>query len=90
LDWAKELGCNFVRLAHYPHNEKMIRMADHLGFLVWSEIPVYWETAWENPATLQNAQQQLRDVIARDHNRAAVVFWSVANETPVNPRGWHS
>jgi beta-glucuronidase len=85
LDWAKELGCNFVRLAHYPHNEKMIRLADRLGFLVWSEIPVYWETAWENPATLQNAQQQLRDVIARDHNRAAVVFWSVANETPVNP-----
>jgi len=84
LGWAKELGCNFVRLAHYPHNEKMIRMADRLGLLVWSEIPVYWETAWENPATLQSAKQQLRDVIARDHNRAAVVFWSVANETPAN------
>ena len=85
LDWAKELGCNFVRLAHYPHNEKMIRLADRLGLLVWSEVPVYWETAWENPATLQNAQQQLRDVIARDHNRAAVILWSVANETPVSP-----
>ncbi|MGB6386656.1 MAG: glycoside hydrolase family 2 TIM barrel-domain containing protein [Terriglobales bacterium] len=84
LTWAKELGCNFVRLAHYPHNETMIRLADRLGLLVWSEIPVYWETAWENPATLQNAQEQLRDVIARDHNRAAVVLWSVANETPVN------
>jgi beta-glucuronidase len=85
LEWAKELGCNFVRLAHYPHNENMIRLADRLGLLVWSEIPVYWETAWENPSTLQNAQEQLRDVIARDHNRAAVVLWSVANETPVKP-----
>lgn len=85
LEWAKELGCNFVRLAHYPHNETMIRLADRLGLLVWSEIPVYWETAWENPATLQNAQEQLRDMIARDHNRAAVVLWSVANETPVDP-----
>lgn len=84
LTWAKELGCNFVRLAHYPHNETMIRLADRLGLLVWAEIPVYWETAWENPATLQNAQEQLRDEIARDHNRAAVVLWSVANETPVN------
>lgn len=83
LQWAKELGCNFVRLAHYPHNEKMVRSADRLGLLVWSEIPVYWETAWENPATLQNAKDQLREVIARDHNRAAVVLWSVANETPV-------
>ena len=31
LGWAKELGCNFVRLAHYPHNEAMIRMADQMG-----------------------------------------------------------
>ena len=85
LEWARELGCNFVRLAHYPHNEKMIRLADRLGLLVWSEIPVYWETQWENPATLQNAKDQLRDEIARDHNRAAVVLWSVANETPVEP-----
>jgi beta-glucuronidase len=85
LTWATELGCNFIRLAHYPHNETMLRLADRLGLLVWSEIPVYWETAWENPPTLQNAQQQLRDVIARDHNRAAVALWSVANETPVNP-----
>lgn len=85
LGWAKELHCNFVRLAHYPHNESMTRLADRLGLLVWSEIPVYWETAWENPSTLENAEEQLRDMIARDHNRAAVAFWSVANETPVEP-----
>lgn len=84
LNWAKELGCNFVRLAHYPHNEKMIRLADRLGLMVWSEVPIYWETAWENPATLKNAQEQLHDLIARDHNRASVVLWSVANETPIN------
>ena len=85
LEWARELGCNFVRLAHYPHNEKMIRLADLLGLLVWSEIPVYWETAWENPSTLANAEEQLSEMISRDHNRAAVVLWSVANETPVAP-----
>jgi beta-glucuronidase len=85
LGWAKELHCNFVRLAHYPHNESMTRLADRLGLLVWSEIPVYWETAWENPSTLQIAEEQLRDMIARDHNRAAVILWSVANETPVDP-----
>jgi beta-glucuronidase len=63
----------------------MIRLADRLGLLVWSEIPVYWETAWENPSTFQNAKEQLRDLIARDHNRAAVILWSVANETPIEP-----
>jgi beta-glucuronidase len=83
--WAKELGCNFVRLTHYPHNENEIRLADRLGLLVWSEIPVYWDIAWKNPATLANAEAQLREMVARDHNRAAVIFWSLSNETPVDP-----
>ena len=85
LGWVKDLGCNFVRLAHYPHNENEMRLADRLGLLVWSEIPVYWDIDWQNPATLTNAEAQLRDMIARDRNRAAVVMWSLSNETPVKP-----
>ena len=85
LGWAKELGCNFVRLAHYPHNENEIRLADRMGLLVWSEIPVYWDFSWDSPATLANAQLQLKDMIARDHNRASVILWSLSNETPVKP-----
>lgn len=85
LTWAKELGCNFVRLAHYPHNEEMIRLADRMGLLVWEEVPVYWEMQYQNPATLENAKAQLRDVFARDQNRAAIILWSVSNETPINP-----
>jgi beta-glucuronidase len=84
LSWAKELGANFVRLAHYPHNEFMVREADRMGIMVWSEIPVYWTIEWENPATLANARNQLSEVIARDKNRAAIVIWSVANETPLS------
>ncbi len=83
LGWAKELGCNFVRLAHYPHNEFMVKEADKLGIMVWSEIPVYWTILWENPATLENARNQLREMITRDKNRAAVIVWSMANETPL-------
>ena len=82
LSWAQELGCNFVRLAHYPHHEEMVREAERMGILVWSEIPVYWTIAWTNPNTFANAKQQLTDMIARDHNRANVIIWSIANETP--------
>ncbi|GHT13592.1 beta-glucuronidase [Bacteroidia bacterium] len=82
LGWAKELGCNFVRLAHYPHNEYMVREAEKLGLMVWSEIPVYWTIHWDNPATYANAQKQLNDMINRDKNRCNIVIWSVANETP--------
>ncbi len=82
LSWAKDLGCNFVRLAHYPHNEWMVREAERMGIMVWSEIPCYWTVAWDNPATLENARRQLRDMIERDINRANVIIWSIANETP--------
>ena len=85
LGWARELGCNFVRLTHYPHSENMTRLADRMGLLVWSEVPVYWDIDWQNPDTLQNARNQLHDMIARDHNRASVIFWSLSNETPVKP-----
>ena len=82
LNWAKDLGCNFVRLAHYPHNEWMVRQAERMGIMVWSEIPCYWTIAWTNPATFENAKNQLHDMIFRDRNRANVIIWSIANETP--------
>ena len=84
LTYAKELGCNMVRLAHYPHNEYMTRLADSLGLLVWSEIPVYWTIDFKSPEVLANAKHQLHEMIARDHNRASVIIWSVGNETPVS------
>jgi beta-glucuronidase len=84
LGWAKELNCNYVRLAHYPHNENMARVADEMGIMVWEEIPVYWTILWDNPATYQNAEDQLTGLINRDRNRASVIIWSMANETPVS------
>jgi beta-glucuronidase len=83
LGWAKELGCNFVRLAHYPHNEHMIRLAEEMGLLLWSENPVYWTIQWDNPQTYALAERQLDEMISRDKNRAAVIIWSMSNETPV-------
>jgi len=82
LGWAVELGCNFVRLAHYPHNETMVRVAEELGLLVWAEIPVYWKIAWDHQPTLDCAKTQLGELIARDRNRCAVILWSLSNESP--------
>ena len=84
LTYAKELGCNYIRLAHYPHNEYMVKMADKIGLLVWEEIPVYWTINFGNMATLSNAKDQLTAIITRDKNRASVIIWSVANETPLS------
>nr|WP_297789394.1 glycoside hydrolase family 2 TIM barrel-domain containing protein [uncultured Allomuricauda sp.] len=84
LGWIKEMGGNYVRLSHYPHNEHIIRLADEMGILVWEENPVYWTIQWNNPDTYNNARNQLSEIIQRDKNRAAVIIWSMANETPVS------
>ncbi|MCL7763760.1 beta galactosidase jelly roll domain-containing protein [Polaribacter sp. Z014] len=82
LQWAKELGCNFIRLAHYPHSEAMVKEAEKMGFMIWSEIPVYWTIQFDNKDTYANAKNQLTEMISRDKNRASVILWSMANETP--------
>jgi len=75
---------NFVRLAHYPHSEVMTREADRMGLLVWSEIPIYWRVAFDNPEVLAKARTMLAENIERDRNRASIIIWSIANETPIS------
>ncbi|WP_051651246.1 glycoside hydrolase family 2 protein [Brevundimonas bacteroides] len=83
---VKALGCDFVRLAHYPHGEATLRLADEMGLIVWSEIPVYWEdVAYNSSATLGLGRRMMAEMITRDRNRCSVGFWSVANETPQTP-----
>ena len=77
---ARELGVNFMRLAHYPHDERVGRRADREGILLWEEIPVYWAIDFANPVTYSDAENQLTELILRDGNRASVIIWSVGNE----------
>jgi len=84
LTHAKALNCNYVRLAHYTHNENMLRAADKMGLLVWSEIPVYWSVKFESPEVLEMAKKQMEEMIDRDQNRASIIFWSLGNETPMS------
>lgn len=84
LGWAKEMGANFVRLAHYPHDETMLRAADRMGILVWSENPVYWAVQFDKPEVYAKAEHQLDEEIGASRNHAAIILWSMANETPLN------
>lgn len=79
---AKELGCNFMRAAHYPHSERMSQLADEEGLLLWEEIPVYWGIDFDSEDTYSDADNQLKELINRDYNRASVIIWSVGNENP--------
>ncbi|MEM9513835.1 MAG: glycoside hydrolase family 2 TIM barrel-domain containing protein [Actinomycetota bacterium] len=85
FDRIEELGANFVRLAHYQHDEYMVREADRRGILAWCELPVYWGIAFDDTTVLDNARAQLDELVVRDRSRAAVIIWSVANETMPSP-----
>lgn len=81
LTSVKELGCNFLRLTHYPHSENMVRMAEEMGIMMWEEIPLWQKIAFSDPETLPKAERMLEEMISRDKNRCAIIMWSVSNET---------
>jgi beta-glucuronidase len=77
---VKELNCNYIRLAHYPHDGRFARIADEEGVLLWAEVPVYWAIDFANPAVLADAENQTAELVLRDRNRVSVAIWSVGNE----------
>lgn len=81
FEWVGELGCNFVRLAHYPHTAAMARRADEEGILLWEEVPAYWGIEFGDEDVQTLYRQQLRELVQRDWNRPSVALWSIANET---------
>ncbi|WP_217220445.1 glycoside hydrolase family 2 protein [Mucilaginibacter paludis] len=81
LNAAKKLGCNMVRLAHYPHNENMVKEAEKMGLMVWSEIPVYQHIEFADTVVTQKMERMMEEMIKRDKNRCGVIIWSLSNET---------
>ncbi len=81
LNSAKELGCNLVRLAHYPHNENMVRQAETMGLMVWDELPIYQHIEFADSVVPVKMERMLKEMIARDKNRCGVIIWSLSNET---------
>jgi len=81
LTEAKALGCNFIRTAHYAQNERIVRMAEKMGLMIWEEIPVWQGIKFTDEVVMVKAQNMLREMIYRDKNRAAIVIWSIQNET---------
>ena len=87
LSEARALGCNMIRLAHYPQNEYIVRLAEKMGFMLWEEIPVWQGIDFANDVTRQKAGRMIREMVGRDRNRCALTFWGMANETqPSEPR----
>ena len=81
LNRAKELGCNFVRLPHYPQNEYVLHLADKMGIMLWEEIPIWQTIQFNNPDVKTKAETFMKEMVSRDRNRCSVIIWSLSNET---------
>jgi len=81
----KEMGCNFIRLCHYPQHPRTLDLCDEIGLLAMSEIPLYmWPGLQEGldnyRGTVESAKRQLTKMIECHYNHPSVIFWSVSNE----------
>ena len=81
----REMGVNAIRLTHYQHGQTIHDLADRYGLLLWDEIPLV--SAWTRRGELEpraalvdNAQQQMRELIRQNGNHPSVVTWGIANE----------
>lgn len=79
LQWIKEMGANFVRLAHYPQDPAVLETADRLGILVWEEIPVV-NYITPSPQFTHNAETMLQEMIRQHFNHPSVIMWGTMNE----------
>lgn len=79
LQMLKDMGCNFIRLAHYPQAEAVLEMCDKLGMLVWEEIPIV-NYVPEDDEFADNACLQLREMIRQHYNHSSIILWGYMNE----------
>ena len=83
LDMIKEMGCNFVRLVHYPHSKKVLEYCDQIG-LMCCEEPGLWQSDTSNPDVVSDCLEVLRRTVIRDRNHPSIIFWLCFNECDFN------
>lgn len=81
----REMGVNTIRLTHYQHGQAIHDLADGYGIILWDEIPLVSGWTWGDaraatPALVDNARQQMAELIRQNENHASVASWGIANE----------
>ncbi len=79
LELIREMGCNAVRLCHYPQAKYVHQQMDRQGLIAWPEIP-FVNVYVNNPAFDENLRQQLKELILQNYNHPCILFWGLFNE----------
>lgn len=79
MELIKEMGANFVRLAHYPQDPEIYKACDELGILVWDELP-WCRGGLGNSIWKKNTKNMLTEMIEQNYNHPSIIIWSLGNE----------
>src|SRR6516165_1357893 len=79
MEMIREMGANFWRTSHYPHDTATIEASDRLGLMVWEELPVNKEIG-DPKEYIANVSNMAREMIGRDRNHPSVILWGIAGE----------
>jgi beta-galactosidase len=85
MQLVKEMGCNFVRLAHYPQAAAVLSLADELGLLIWEEVPVV-NFITDNDQFVSNTENMIKEMITQGFNHPSVIMWGSSNEILLHGR----
>lgn len=77
LALIREIGATTVRLAHYQHDQRFYDLCDEAGLVVWAEIP---QITVFLPGAVDNARDQLTELIVQNRHHASIVCWGLSNE----------
>jgi beta-glucuronidase len=82
LQLLRDMGCNFIRGAHYPQSQRFLDMCDEMGLLVWEEALGwgYKESQWSNPAFTDANVAQVQAMVRNSMNHPCIVLWGFLNE----------
>lgn len=85
----QELGCNFLRLAHYPHPKEVYDMCDQLGIIVQTEAPCVNKLQSTMPQDYyDHLEDQYTEMVNHHFNHPCIIFWGLSNETTTDDKAF--
>ena len=75
----KDMGGNFLRIAHYPQDPLVLEMCDKLGLITSIEIPII-NAITEDQEFLDNSLYMMDEMMKQNFNHPSLVLWTYMNE----------
>ncbi|HEX3991005.1 MAG TPA: glycoside hydrolase family 2 TIM barrel-domain containing protein, partial [Acetobacteraceae bacterium] len=79
MQLIRDMGANFIRLAHYQQDRLILDLCDELGLMVWEEVP-WCRAGIGSKAFQQNAKDMLTHMIDQHYNHPSIILWGLGNE----------